>query len=505
MSLKRILKLLAAFLTGQGVSIVIQLVVPPLFLHRYAHGMELYGEWIALTAAISYIGTLNYGIQNYANNQMAIHYNRGERQKAQTVQASALRLILIVVVALGLVAVASLFLPLAGWIGVRFVSSREASLTVFYILLQLISGFPFSLLTNSYMVIGQQHRGQNWQNAQRMVAAMGLSVCAWLRMPLSWLALTQAVSMLLFAALVIMELRMRAPFLLPSLRHGTWAEVRAQIKPSSYFMLLALSSFLVWQGPILVIQRVLGPAAVTIFALSRTIFSMSRQVLNVATQAIGQDISCTVGRRDWPGLKRLYDLSEKVILLITPVSTIGTLLACPLLFSLWLHQRSIYNPGICLLMAVVSAIIAIKEHKYQFQWSSNRHEELSKYYFVSNLAMLALSGLLMKSFGVGAFMVCWGLSELGVTLYIVHLNMRLFPPEIHVSARPIFHLFALLAVAFSAAWWPVYRSAQWGLGLIAAETLLAMLLLTAVGYYLFGLDEVYEVIKRRIKRKTASA
>jgi membrane protein YqaA with SNARE-associated domain len=181
MSLKRILKLLAAFLTGQGVSIVIQLVVPPLFLHRYAHGMELYGEWIALTAAISYIGTLNYGIQNYANNQMAIHYNRGERQKAQTVQASALRLILIVVVALGLVAVASLFLPLAGWIGVRFVSSREASLTVFYILLQLISGFPFSLLTNSYMVIGQQHRGQNWQNAQRMVAAMGLSVCAWLR------------------------------------------------------------------------------------------------------------------------------------------------------------------------------------------------------------------------------------------------------------------------------------------------------------------------------------
>ena len=36
MSLKRILKLLAAFFTGQGVSIVTQLLVPPFFLHRYA-------------------------------------------------------------------------------------------------------------------------------------------------------------------------------------------------------------------------------------------------------------------------------------------------------------------------------------------------------------------------------------------------------------------------------------------------------------------------------------
>ena len=40
MSLKRILKLLLAFLTGQGVSVITQLLVPPLFLHRYANGLR---------------------------------------------------------------------------------------------------------------------------------------------------------------------------------------------------------------------------------------------------------------------------------------------------------------------------------------------------------------------------------------------------------------------------------------------------------------------------------
>ena len=48
MSLRRILKMLAAFLTGQGVTVVTQLLVPPFFLHRYADGVAVYGEWVAL-------------------------------------------------------------------------------------------------------------------------------------------------------------------------------------------------------------------------------------------------------------------------------------------------------------------------------------------------------------------------------------------------------------------------------------------------------------------------
>ena len=53
MNLKRILKLLAAFITGQGVTVLTQLLVPPLFLHRYQHGIEIYGEWVALSAAVA--------------------------------------------------------------------------------------------------------------------------------------------------------------------------------------------------------------------------------------------------------------------------------------------------------------------------------------------------------------------------------------------------------------------------------------------------------------------
>ena len=91
-SLRRILKMLLAFVTGQGVSIFTQLLIPPLFLLRFADGKAVYGEWIALTAAVSYLGSLNYGVQTYAVNQMTIHCNRGELEQCRVVQASALRL-----------------------------------------------------------------------------------------------------------------------------------------------------------------------------------------------------------------------------------------------------------------------------------------------------------------------------------------------------------------------------------------------------------------------------
>src|ERR1700722_18406510 len=83
MTLRRILQMLASFLTGQGITVIGQLLVPPFFLSCYPQGLEVYGEWIALSAAVTYLGTLNIGIQVYANNQMTILYNRGEVASAK--------------------------------------------------------------------------------------------------------------------------------------------------------------------------------------------------------------------------------------------------------------------------------------------------------------------------------------------------------------------------------------------------------------------------------------
>jgi O-antigen/teichoic acid export membrane protein len=504
MSLKRILKLFVAFLTSQGVSLVTQLLVPPMFLRSYSNGVEIYGEWLALTAAVSYLGTLNYGIQNYANNQMTIHYNRGELDRAKVVQASALRLVLIVIGAFVLLGTAILFMPLGDWMGLRYVSAPQASWTLFLMMMQLAIFFLLAFLADSFMVIGEAHRGQAWQSIYRLSLALVLALFAWRQASFPVLAASQLIACVLCTLACLLDIRLRAPILLPSLRYGTRTEMMAQIKPSAYFMLLSVGNFLIWQAPLLLIEKILGPAAVTIFALTRTIFSMSRQILAVATLSIRAEITRLVGQRDWTGLKRLYDLSEKVILLLTPVSTVGTLLISPLLFTVWLHKRSLYDPWMCLLLAAVSAVIAIKEHKFQFQWSSNQHITMSRFNVIAYLGMLILSALLMRPFGVYGFVVIWLITEIWVSIFIVLQNRKLFPKEIHVSMKPMFHLFGVLVVAFGLSAWPVFQGVHWGLAKITGVAVLVMGILTVACYFVFGLNEVREVVMRKLRHKLAT-
>lgn len=504
MSLKRILKFLAAVFTAQGIAVVAQLLVPPLFLRRYAHGVERYGEWIALTAAVSYLNTLNAGIQTYSNNQMTIHHNRGELEEAKSVQASAVRLCLALTFLVGIGGISILFMPLSGWLGLRYISSSAASLTVFLMALQLVVGWFFYLLTNSFMVVGELHRGANWQSAQRLVSTLGLSGFLWFGASFPVLAATQLLVMILFSILASVDIRIHAPLLLPSLRYGSWGQVISILKPSGYFLLGGLSSFLWWQGPVLLIEKLLGPVAVAIFALTRTVFNMSRQAMVAMTYAISQDITRLVGQENWTQLRRLYDLSEKVVLLIVPTATVGTLLLCPSLFAVWLHKRTLYVATVCLLMAMISAVMGIKEHKMQFQTSSNQHQDLVRFTVASYCVMVAASLPVLRHFGIAGLQIVWLLTEIVQVMYILRLNLKLFPREINVSVTPVLRLAVVLVLGFGLAAWPVYHNSDWSTVRVWSVAFLITLILTVICYFSFGLKDVRRVVAARLRHRAVA-
>jgi O-antigen/teichoic acid export membrane protein len=501
MSLQRILRMLASFFTGQGVSIISQLLVPPFFLLRYAEGVEVYGEWVALSAAVTYLSTLNYGIQTFASNQMTIEYNRGEVAAAKTLQASALRLLLLVVGVLGIAGLGVFIMPIGRWLNLHHATAEAASLTLYLLMLQVLLNMLFALFANSYMMIGRMHRGANWMIFQRLAATLGIALCAWFRASFPILALVQLGSVLAFTVLVVFDTRRIAPILVPSLRYGRWRDVRPMLKPSAHFGLLSLSSFLTWQGPVLLIQTLLGPAAVTVFSLARTVFSMGRQALAILSFSIGQEITLLIGQRNWPALKRLYDLSERVVLLLVPIFSVGVLLVSPFLFAVWLHRRNLYDPALCFIMAVISAVMGIKEHKYQFQSSSNEHERLSKFTLGAYAAMLVVAAFVMKPFGIFGFMFTWLAAEVAQTAYILRLNVQLFPADMQISMAPVARLLAVLVVAFGLAAWPVFASVNWPLLYVVVAAALVMLIISVGSYFAFGLDEVRLLLVSKIRQR----
>ena len=504
MNLRRIVQLLFTSFLGQAVTVVMQLLIPPFFLRFYPHGVEVYGEWIALSASVNYLGTLNYGIQTYANNQMTILYNRGDVGGAMTIHASALRLLLLLFVLFAVAGLAVFVLPVASLLKLRHESPGVASLTLYLLILQIAFNMMFSLLANSYMVIGKLHRGNCFQSAQRLVMVLAMAVAIALRAPLTVLAGIQLVSLFLFFAIILLDARRTAPILVPSLRYGSWKQVREILRPSGHFGLIAMAGFLTWQVPVILIQRVLGPSAVAVFALVRTVFQMSRQVLSIASSTIGQDITALVGQQNWRTMRRLYDLSERIVLFLIPIVSIGSLMLCPFLFTIWLHKRALYDPTLCLLMAIVSAVLGIKEHKTQFQSSSNQHESLSVFILSGYAIMLMLSLIAMRWYGLAGFLVLWLLWEILQTAFVLRLNNRMFPADHRISARPVLRLALFMTIAFGLSIWPVYQEADWPLAWVVGCSVSVTAFLGVAAYFIFGVDEIRSLLAQRIRRRFPS-
>ncbi len=505
MRLKRILQLIITAFLGQGLTVLTQLLVPPFFLKYYGAGVEVYGEWIALSASVNYLGTLNYGVQTYANNQMTILYSRGLTREAKAVQASAFRLLLAFLIVFATAGLCVFIIPVASLLKLKHVGPHAAQLTEYLLILQIGVNMFFSLLTNSYMAVGRLHRGNYIASGQRFLSIVAIAIAVSIHSTFTMLASIQLASVVIFTLYALIDLRRTEPVLVPGLHEGSWAEVGRMIKPSGHFGLIAIAGFLTWQGPVIVIQRVLGPAMVTLFSLVRVVFQMSRQILSMASNVISQDITLLVGKSDFAELRRLYDLSERVVLFLIPVVSIGSLLMCPFLFEVWLHGRIAYQPVLCYEMAIVSAVLGLKEHKTQFQSSSNEHEKLSTRIVIGYAVMLAVSVPVMTKFGVAGFIVTWLAWEIIQTAYTVHLNRQLFPAEYTIDNGLLQRFVLFIVVAFALVAVPAVREAHWPLWQSVGVALVTCTLLAGAGYVVFQMDELRALVMARFQRRSTQA
>ena len=352
-------------MSGQGIQVVSQLILPPLFLRHY--GIVGFGEWTALSAAASYLSTLNFGLHNFANNHTTIAYNRGDMDEVKVTQATAFSIVLCLAGIVSVLASLLFLCPISSWLHLT-VPSSAASATIFWMGLQILVRLIFGFLQTAFLVIGAYHRGSNWLNVLQIVTLAGTGALVFLHASFPWIAASQALTTALMSVLVGIDLYMKAPEAFPRLRYTSPGRVMDIVKPSGYYGMLFSASFLVYQLPLVVLQRMLGPTAVAIFSLTRTIYSMSRQVLTAVSSALGPEITELFGKNQWERLFKLYDLSERAVFALVPLVNLGTFLLTPVLLTIWLHKPELFRPDICILMTLISAAAALRNTNIGFRF-----------------------------------------------------------------------------------------------------------------------------------------
>lgn len=497
MSLRSIGKLFAAQNASQLITVLSQLVLPPTFLHSY--GINLYGQWLALTAAVGYLNTFNFGLQTFTNMQMTIHYNRGEVQQTREVQSAGLRILLGAFALTSTVLIVIFFIPLNSLLHLT-IPQREAQWTLYILGCQIVAGMIFGFFTSSYIAIGMAHRGQNLSNLSTVLTIALQASLAFKHASFSLIAVSQLIFTFIIMLYAISDFSRLAPDIRPTLRYWKPGSLGAILKPSAQYALLYSSNVLAYQIPTLLMQRILGPATVVVYSVTRTVYSMSRRVMNLVTNSIGPEITITFGQRDWRKLHKLYEFSERIILLLAAPITFGSMLATPLLLQIWLHKGSLFDPAVCMLLGLTASVLSIKEHKYQFQFSSNQVREISYSTVFAYSAQIILAIPMMMKFGLIGYLVTWLVSELLQLSYLLHLNARLFAGVAKVDRKPVYQLFAFLAIASMVFMWPVYHIASLSYVLQAIAAIATTVVTAAISYWIFRVDEVRALLWGKLAR-----
>lgn len=502
-----IAKNLSALFLSHFVAVLQQIALVPLFLLQY--GKAGYGEWLTLSAAVSYLGTLDFGVQTFVNQDLTVRYHNGDMQDFHVRQSTALRLLLGIVGTAAVLGLAVFFLPLSHFLrmdgshGEPPLSLRVVQMAVYFLALQALTAIPFGYITGTFMVVGRAHVGAYWNNAKNVSLILGALVAVALRSNFAVVAGTQAAAIFLCLAGALVHLRLAAPDIFPTLRYWDGTSVGAILKPSGYFALIYSSNFLVYQVPILILQRTIGPAAVTVFSIVRTIFSMTRNLLNALTQALGPEVTNLFAKKDWPGLMRLYQYSERLIFSLIPAVNLGVLYLCPFLLTIWLRQPQLFDAHVYLLSAAISVVMSTKEHKFQFQYSTNTHIDLARFLFGSYIALGALWSLLVPRFGLSALLWCWFAVELAQLAYLVVLNARFFRHYEKLETEYLVKLTLLSAAALGSAHWVLPWSVHLGLPLQVLFATAVGSLILGICYPLFHLGEVAGKFRARLQKRFA--
>src|SRR5665213_3777233 len=239
--LTRILKVMAALLTSNVVNLITKLLLPPIFLYRY--GTTLYGEWIALSGAVAYLSTLNFGIQTYVTQDLTVRYQRNDLERYHLQQSTSLRLLLGILSGGALLCLIVFALPVQSWLRLTL-SQRVTAETLYLLALQILLGVLFGYFTGMYMVLSRAHTGVLWVNGLRMVMVIVVSAGAWMRFSFPVLASMQVAIYVLGTVLVLLHIRSVAPEIFPRISLWDRSAVRAILRPSGYFGLISMSTFL---------------------------------------------------------------------------------------------------------------------------------------------------------------------------------------------------------------------------------------------------------------------
>lgn len=421
---KKLLRNLGANAYGQLVTVGIQLISVPLFLHYW--GVALYGEWLILSAIPAYLSLSDIGFASVAANDMTMRVAKGDKQGALEVYQSIWVFISAISLLVGsLLALIIYSISVNGLFSISHISLESTRLLLVVLMLYVLVGLQGGVLSAAYRCVGSYAYATVLNNTIRLtewllsivalVLGGGVLVVAIVTLLIRWLGL-----IVMWAVLHKQE-----SWLSLGYKQASMQRVRDLVKPAVAFMAFPLGLALSLQGMVLVIGMTLGSAAVVIFSAYRTLTRLLVQIITMLNQAIWPEISAAYGTGKMELVKKLHNKGSSVTFWIALLTVVTLGLIGELIVGVWTRHVFEQNQTLLLLMLATVFLNVLWQTSWVVLMATNQHQKITLAFIVTSASALLFAITTIEFFGINGAGLIVLIAELPMLYVTINSTLKL--------------------------------------------------------------------------------
>jgi len=202
-------------------------------------------------------------------------------------------------------------------------------------------------------------------------------------------------------------------------------QVRPLFKKGLSFQAFPLGNALIYQGNILMVQVILGPAAVAVFGSVRTLVRSVNQMLELINQVMWPELSLLFGVGDYKRIARLHRIGVSVSIAAAVTCVLFLAVFGQWLYGFWTHHTIPLPQSLLLLFLLPIPFNALWFTSSVIHMASNKYEGLAIRYLIAMVLAIIACGVLSYFFGIAGAAVSTLISDVVLIPFVIRQSLIL--------------------------------------------------------------------------------
>lgn len=393
-----------------------------------AWGTAVYEDWILLNSITAFLMLADFGLIQLTTVKLIDAWSRGERERFLREWALAFGMFAALSATLGcLLALCWANPDWASLIPARQLPAKElASAAVLLGLVQVLS-ILVNLGLGVYRARGDLSRSYHVSSILVALQTGGVAIPAFLGAGPVSAAMGCSIVTGAMVAGVVADFCWRYPDMTWKPIWPPFRELLLRVRQAVGYLASPVSITVMINGPNLILAHSGAPeGAIALFTASRTIAGAARQLPYQFAHPAGVELAGLLARGDQERLSQVYASASRALAIIVGMLSGFTVVAAPLVMTLWTRGKITYDQSLMLLLVGTTAICAPAQVAYTFLWYSGHPGLLGRALLCSTGLAMGLAMLLVPWFGTRGVATGLGVGEIvGTAIYLSLLVDRL--------------------------------------------------------------------------------